>query len=198
MLRAVGTEAGPAGGEGTSDEALVALGISDRAAFGLLYDRYLGPVYRYCYGRLGDRERAEDATSLVFARALAALPAQHGPSVRAWLFAIAHNVVLNSRRDARADRPLDDAVSVPDPGPAPDDLAEAAEQRRFVADALARLPDEQRRVVELRLAGLTGPEVAAAIGRSHDSVRSTQRRALAKLRLLLGIAPTGEEERDAS
>ena len=51
------------------------------------------------------------------------------------------------------------------------------------------LPEEQRRVVELRLAGLTGPEVAAALGRSHDSVRTTQRRALARLRTLLGITP---------
>jgi len=181
-----------------SDEALVALALTDRAAFGLLYDRYLGPVYRYCHGRLGDREQAEDATSLVFARALAALPTQRGPSVRSWRFAIAHNVVANSRRDARFDRPLDHAIAIADPGPAPDDLAEAAERRRSVAEALARLPAEQRRVVELRLAGLSGPEVAATIGRSHDSVRTTQRRALARLRLLLGITPAAAAEEEGS
>ncbi|MDF3038732.1 MAG: transcriptional regulator, LuxR family [Thermomicrobiales bacterium] len=68
-------------------------------------------------------------------------------------------------------------------------MAEAAERRRSVSEALALLPEEQRRIVELRLAGLTGPEVAAALGRSHDSVRTTQRRALARLRTLLGITP---------
>jgi RNA polymerase sigma-70 factor (ECF subfamily) len=183
--------------EETNDEALVALALHDRHAFGLLYDRYVGPVYRYCYGRLGNREQAEDATSLVFARALAALPTQRGPSVRSWLFAIAHNVVLNMRRDAASDHPLDDAFDLADPGPSPDELAAEAERRSSVAWALTQLPEEQRRVVELRLAGLTGPEVAATIGRSHDSVRTTQRRALARLRILLGIADS-EEGRDAS
>jgi DNA-directed RNA polymerase specialized sigma24 family protein len=63
---------------------------------------------------------------------------------------------------------------------------------------LTRLPEGQRRVVELRLAGLTGPEVAAALGRSHDAVRSEQRRALAALRELLGITTENGECRDAS
>jgi RNA polymerase sigma-70 factor (ECF subfamily) len=184
--------------EETSDEGLAALALHDRHAFGLLYSRYVGPVYRYCYGRLGDREEAEDATSLIFARALAALPTQRGPSVRSWLFAIAHNVVINMRRDATFDRPLDAALDLADPGPTPDELATDAERYRSVGWALTQLPEEQRRVVELRLAGLTGPEIAATIGRSHDSVRSTQRRALARIRGLLGITSHAEERLDVS
>jgi RNA polymerase sigma-70 factor, ECF subfamily len=184
--------------ETTSDEELVALALHDREAFGLLYDRYVGPVYRYCYGRLGDREEAEDATSLIFSRALAALPTHRGVSFRSWLFAIAHNVVLNTRRDASHHHPLAIVVEIPDPGPRPEGMAEAAECRRSVSEALALLPEEQRRVVELRLAGLTGPEVAATLGRSHDSVRTTQRRALARLRTLLGITPEAKVGRHAS
>jgi RNA polymerase sigma-70 factor (ECF subfamily) len=175
--------------EETSDEAIVARALHDRQAFGLVYDRYVDPVYRYCYGRLGSREEAEDATSLIFARALAALPTHRGGSFRSWLFAIAHNVVLNARRDAPRHHQLAIVVELADPGPRPDEMAEAAERRRSVSEALALLPEEQRRIVELRLAGLTGPEVAAALGRSHDSVRTTQRRALARLRTLLGITP---------
>ena len=52
--------------------------------------------------------------------------------------------------------------------------------------AVARLPDDQRFAVELRLAGLNGPEVAAAMGRSHDAVRKLQLRAIEKLRAELG------------
>lgn len=184
--------------EETSDEALVALALRDRQAFGLLYDRYVDAIYRYCYGRLGDREDAEDATSVIFARALAALPAQRGLSFRSWLFAIAHNVVLNSRRDAGHDQPLEAASERLDPGPTVEELVTDADRRRSVSQALAHLPDQQRRVVELRLAGLTGPEVATTLGRSHDSVRTTQRRALAALRVLLGVTRDAEEGRNAS
>ncbi len=184
--------------EEKSDETLVALALGDRQAFGLLYDRYIDAVYRYCYGRLGDREDAEDATSLIFARALAALPTQRGPSFRSWLFAIAHNVVLNSRRDAGHSQPLDAAHERLDPGPSVEELVTEADRRHSVRKALARLPDAQRRVVELRLAGLSGPEVAVALGRSHDSVRTTQRRALAALRVLLNVTRDTEEGRNAS
>ena len=137
--------------EETSDETLVILALRDRQAFGLLYDRYVGPVYRYCYGRLGDREDAEDATNLIVSRALAALPTHRGGSFRSWLFAIAHNVVVNTRRDAFHRHPLPLVVEVPDPGPRLEEMAEAAERRRTVSDALTLLPEEQRRVVGLRL-----------------------------------------------
>jgi RNA polymerase sigma-70 factor, ECF subfamily len=179
-----------------SDEVLVALAVRDRAAFGALYDRYVDSIYRYCSGRLGDRDQAEDATSQIFTRALAALPTQRGPSVRSWLFTIAHNVVLNTRRDLPLDRPLESAWVVIDPSPPLDDLAAERERRHALRQALTHLPDEQRRIVELRLAGLTGPEIAITLGRSHDAVRTSQRRALAQLRVLLGLAPTTKEGRD--
>jgi RNA polymerase sigma-70 factor (ECF subfamily) len=184
----------------TSDEVLVARALADRQAYALLYDRYVGPIYRYCYGRLGDREEAEDATSVVFARALAALSTQRGASFRSWLFTIAHNVVLNARRDTVAGRPLTTALEIVDPEPLPEAWVLAEERRRSLSEALVLLPEEQRRVVELRLAGFTGPEIAVTLGRSHDSVRSTQRRALARLRQLLDITPhpNAVEGRDAS
>jgi RNA polymerase sigma-70 factor, ECF subfamily len=183
---------------GASDEALVTLALHDRQVFGLLYDRYVDPIYRYCYGRLDQREDAEDATTLIFTRALAALPTQRGVSFRSWLFAIAHNVVLNARRDGVSNQSLDAALEVLDPSPTIEDLAAAADRRHSVNQALWLLPEEQRRVVELRLAGLTGPEVATTLGRSHDSIRTTQRRALARLRVLLSVTPEASEGRHAS
>ena len=179
----------------TSDEALVAAALADREAFGFLYDRYVDRVYRYCYGRLGDREAAEDATSLIFVRAMAALPTHRGGSFRSWLFTIAHNVVLNARRNASRAQSLTVMEEIAEPGPQLDERAEDAERWHAVRRALASLPEEQRRVVELRLAGLTGPEVALVVGRSHEAVRTTQRRAVARLRGLLGVASASEEGR---
>jgi RNA polymerase sigma-70 factor (ECF subfamily) len=79
------------------DDALVARAREDRRAFAPLYERYFDAVYRYCYHRLGNWTDAEDATSLVFANALGALPRfrDHAGSFRSWLFTIAHNVVGN-------------------------------------------------------------------------------------------------------
>ncbi len=172
---------------------LVAAALRDRRAFAVLYRRYVEAVYRYCYHRLGGREAAEDATSQVFVKALAAL-ASHRPdrSFRSWLFAIAHNVVTDSYRARRPVQPLAAAVDVVDAAPTPEEVAIAADERRSVGALLARLPPDQGRVLELRLAGLTGPEVAQVLGRSLGSVKIAQVRAYARLRTMLGAA-TREE-----
>jgi RNA polymerase sigma-70 factor (ECF subfamily) len=171
---------------GTEEAALVARAVGDRRAFAPLYARYLDPVHRYCHRRLGTREAAEDATSLVFAKALAALPTFRGGSFRAWLFAIAHRVVVDEYRSTRPDRTMETAAGVPDPAPTPEEVALAGEGERDVRRLLASLATEQRHVIELRLAGLNGREIADVLGRSHAWVRTTQVRALARLRTLAG------------
>ncbi len=88
---------------------------ADREAFALLYRRHVSQVYRYCYCRLGNREAAEDATSAVFTKALIALPRYRGGSFRAWLFAIAQNVVVDDYRSRRPVQPLAAAADLVDP-----------------------------------------------------------------------------------
>ncbi len=164
----------------------------DPAAFAPLYDHYFDPIYRYCHRRLGNPEDAADATSLVFARTLAALPRyQHrrDATFRSWVFAIAHNVITDGYRvrDRRAEAPIEVAGDLPDPSrdAAPEAVALAAETRRSLLAALALLSTDQRRIVELRLAGLTGPEIARVLNRTLGSVKVAQHRAYAKLRLIL-------------
>jgi RNA polymerase sigma-70 factor (ECF subfamily) len=176
------------------ERALVVRAKSDRAAFGLLYDRYVERVYGYCYRRLQTPEEAEDATSLVFTRALAALPRyrEDGPSFAAWLFAIARNVVVDevrSRREhARGDSWIDDGFA---PGTdltvGPEETALIADDVRELRALLVQLPAEQARLIELRLAGLTDKEIAFVLGRSHGAVRVAQHRAVRRLRVMLGI-----------
>jgi RNA polymerase sigma factor (sigma-70 family) len=62
-----------------------------------------------------------------------------------------------------------------------------------VWEALAQLSEEHRRIVELRLAGLTDREIAAALGKSHGAIRMSQMRAVRRLRALL--LPPDETER---
>src|SRR5687768_14290831 len=122
--------------EPADDASLAARARDDPSAFAALYDRYVDAVLRYCYGRLGHWADAEDVTSLIFARVSAALPRFREGSFRSWLFAIAHNAVLNSRRDRRGDEALDEAL--PDRAPSPEELAVASAERDEVRRALSQ------------------------------------------------------------
>jgi len=183
----------------TEDDAtLVAQTKRDRQAFALLYRRYVETVYRYCYRRLGSQEEAEDATSQIFTRALAALPRLGDQPFRAWLFTIAHNVVADVYRD-RSRIPWSSPQQAPpreeeieDPNPTPEHQLLAAEQGRSIRILLAQLPEESRHLLELRLAGLTDVEIAHVLGRSHGAVRVAQHRAVMRLRALRAAAEATE------
>jgi RNA polymerase sigma-70 factor (ECF subfamily) len=175
-----------------SDDDLVTLTRCDPAAFATLYRRYAVAVYRYCDRALGDRAAAEEVTQTVFLRALNALSAYRGGSFRSWLFAIAHNAVVDTRRARRPLTSLDDALGLPDAAASPEEQALAAVERRELARLLAQLPSEQRAAVELRLAGLNDKEIARVLGRSPGAVRSAQYRAVRRLRDLLSREPERE------
>jgi RNA polymerase sigma-70 factor (ECF subfamily) len=181
------------------EASLVALAQRDPRAFAPLYRAYFDPVYRYCLRGLGDREAAADATQEVFTKALAALPRFRDEAFRPWVFAIAHNVVVDAhrRRGRRPhEAPLDAAACQVDPAPAPDQVALSDEAKYSVHALLVQLPADQRAVVELRLADLTGKEVAAVLGRSLGSVKIAQHRAFRRLRDLMAADADGAEDRD--
>ena len=174
-----------------ADAELVAAARVDRAAFAPLYQQYVDPVFRYCLRRLGSRESAEDATSQVFTKVLAGLPGYRAErsSFRSWLFAVSHNVLVDFERARRPQQELDGADLIADPDPGPEDAALATESRREVQLLLASVPPDQRRVLELRLAGLTTAEIAQALGMTPNAVRVSQFRAMTRLRLVMGLAP---------
>ena len=70
--------------------------------------------------------------------------------------------------------------------------------RRRVLALLVRLPDHQRQIVELRLAGLTGIEIAQALGRSRANIDVSQYRAVVRLRALLGLTAASQEANDGT
>lgn len=180
-----------------TESAIIARSRDDPSAFAPLYSTYFSPVFHYCLRSLGDREAAADATSQIFIKALIALPGYRSGSFRSWLFTIAHNVLVDSSRRRRVHVPLDDAGDLPSAESMPEEHALAAEDRRTLEALLARLPPNQRQIVELRLAGLTGPEIATTLGISHAAVKSRQFRAYGQLRVLLGERPDTCRTEDA-
>ena len=168
----------------------------DPEAFGALFDRYHGPVYRYVAARVGRPSDAEDLAQLVFVKALEALPRyeRRGVPFGGWLFRLARNVVIDHIRTRREHVTIDLVVEKSSDVGGPDDLAVLRQEMDSVAIALRRLTPEQREAIELRFfAGLSAKEAAEAMGRQEGTVRGLQFRAIAALRRELGVQPDTDE-----
>jgi RNA polymerase sigma-70 factor, ECF subfamily len=197
-LRGASIDAGEDASGLDADLRAVTLARSDPRAFAPIYERYAEAIYSFCYRRLGDPELASDAASTVFLRAVAAVGsfqprrAEAGSTVRAWLYQIARNIVTDHHRRARSHASIDlpDAPDLIDRTATPEELALGAEEARLVAGLLSALPERQRTVVELRLAGLTGAEIAHTLGTTVPAVKALQVRAYRELRQRLDATPT--------
>ena len=183
------------------DDVLIEAAKRDPQAFAPLYERYRQGIFLYCYRRLGTPEAADDATSIVFVKAFAAIGrfrpscSRDGSTFRSWLFSIAHNVVIDNWRRSRRHESLDASDDetftghLIDRGKSPEEVAIGAEEERSVVTLLSQLPDRHRAVVELRLAGLSSNEIAHALGLSASAAKSIQFRAYRALRDLVDANP---------
>ncbi len=180
------------GGEGSSRRAeappaLVAQARTERVAFGQLYDLYVRRVYAFCALGGRSREEAEDLTAQTFERALRAIDRyeERGAPFSAWLLRIAAHVVADRARraeplDAAAPLNDDDDGAAADAGP---DWTEEWALATWLRGRLAALPEDQRRVVQLRYyEDRSFGDVAARMDRSENAVKQLLRRALAALR----------------
>ena len=156
-----------------------------------LYDQYAGQLLGYVLRQVhGDRQAAEDIVQETLLRAWThpdALDPAKG-SVRAWLFAVARNLVIDAAR-ARQARPREIAserlgedwvASVPDPGA---DAFERSLDALEVAEVLEALSPEHRSVlVETYYRGATVAEAAKTLGVPPGTVKSRTYYALRALR----------------
>lgn len=181
-------------GHDPSEDRLVQAAKRHRADFGPLYERYADAVYGYCYRRVNDPEVAADLTSHIFIRALDGLPRFTGANFRAWLFTIARNTVIDHYRTDRRMNDIPDTLTSTDPSP--ETLALTNETRATFQDAMHHLTDQQREIVNLRLAGLTGNDIARITGLSLSAVKSTQVRAYSRLRSLMSSHAEPEAAHD--
>jgi RNA polymerase sigma factor (sigma-70 family) len=104
------------------------------------------------------------------------------------LVAYANTTFLNCARDlcprgpGNASFDGDIVEMLPARGLDPEQRQLEAERLRLVREAIAELTARQKEVLRLYLAGLQGPDIAAAVGRSHDRVRNI----LTEVRDILG------------
>ena len=168
------------------ESRLIAAALLDPAAFAPLYERHAPDIYRFCYVRLGLRDAADDLTARVFIRAIERLhqyKPKPGATFRSWLFAIARNMLADDWRRRKDIRLLPDQIDLTrDDYPGPEAVTIHRSEMDRLRAALAGLPERQQDVVELRMVGFTGPEIADALGISIAAVKSAQSRAYASLR----------------
>lgn len=156
----------------------------DHDELSVVYDDYHPLVYKYIYRRVGNIEVARDLTAEVFSRLLEAVHKGTGPSVsiRAWLFRVAHNIVIDHyrRRNSNQHLPIEEQVSGNNPDP--EERAETNRQIDEIREALSLLTPDQQQVLALKfLEGLSNSEVAEIIGKTVGAVKALQHRALSSL-----------------
>lgn len=163
----------------------------DANAYGELYSRYLDPIYRYIFFRVGVQEEAEDLTETVFLKAWEAISGykDFGNPFSSWLYRIAHNMVVDFHRKIKplpnrseTDENLedtDDAKSILG-------IVIEAEQLVELGKAIGQLPPEQQQVIVFRfIEGMSHAEIAKIIGKNEGTCRMIQHRALVGLNKLL-------------
>ena len=166
------------------DRALIEAAQADPARFVEVYDRYVDRVFAYVSRRTGSRTVAEDITSEVFQQALSNLPRfeWRGVPFAAWLYRMAANATADYwRRQGRE--------SQEPPPDLPDErVHEELERRISLFQLVDRLPELQRRVIEMRFVeDKSVRDVAATLDRTEGAVKQLQLRALENLRKGMGL-----------
>ena len=153
-----------------------------------LYEEYYDKLARYAHIHIGNRAEAEDIAGEVFLKALESLGSyqERGIPMQAWLFRIAHNMVVDHlrKREKRRTVPID-TLQI-ESGKDPATIAEKNLELERVSKAMEQITPAQRKVVGLRFfGGLTSKEVGQVLNKSDGAVREMQRAAIETLRRLL-------------
>lgn len=169
----------------TDDDLAQRFRAGDETALREAYDRYGRAVLHLATSTLVNRSDAEDVTQATFVAAWLGRDTfdPDKGSLIGWLLGIGRRKVIDRiRASARETRVVETVRQLPEPvstGPDPD----AVVDRLVVADELARLPEDQRRMLELAFYDdLTHQQISAVTGVPLGTVKSHIRRGMASLK----------------
>jgi RNA polymerase sigma-70 factor (ECF subfamily) len=180
------------------DESLLPrLAAGDRAALDRLYDRYAGPTYALLLRIVADRQLAEDLLQEVFLRVWQRAGSYQVERGRAltWVLSIAHNLdeMRRQRRrpqeaEEREDASVTDVLAaLPTAEPGPEQVVWEQHRRAQIIEAMGKLPEAQRILIELAyFEGYTQSQLAAQLGEPLGTIKTRLRLGVQKLRGILG------------
>jgi RNA polymerase sigma-70 factor (ECF subfamily) len=161
---------------------------SKEARLSRLFEDHFDQIMRYVSARVNSFADAEDLAGEVFVKATASIDKYKdtGAPIQAWLFKIAHNLVIDyRRRKSKIDFVPIEGMQA-ESGEDVENMAETRIEFGRVIKALDKLTDDQRQVIELRFLGeLNSEETAKVLSKKGGTVRQVQSVALAKLRQIL-------------
>ena len=146
---------------------------------------YRAPLLDFCSRYLSDRHEAEEVVQEVLMAAIA--EENEVQDFRAWLYRAARNRCISRLRERarRTGAALPPASEVPDSIRRPISYLVAEERTSRLADAVDRLPETYREVVELRyIEGLHRAEIATLLELDLSTVKWRLSEALRRLRQL--------------
>ncbi|MDA1189006.1 MAG: sigma-70 family RNA polymerase sigma factor [Chloroflexi bacterium] len=182
------------------NELVIQAQSGDRVAFASLYDHFYDRIYRYVMFKTSNSSEAEDLAEGVFLRMLEAIHTykHQGVPFAAWLFRIAHNLVIDHHRKRSRERltPLDSAAQIADKShQGLDERLDVGLAMVHVNQAMEGLTDLQREAITLRFAGgLSVQETARAMGKKENAVKALQHAGINKLRRILTAAARPVEQ----
>lgn len=171
-----------------AERLLVERAKTDPEAFGALYDRYFGQIYRFVFSRLRDQTAAEDVTSEVFMKALRSIPRYQdtGRPFTAWLYQISVNTINDRYRATRPTVDLDEMYDLAAAGPGLEDTAVRRAELREIWRSVESLPAQQRTALVLKFQeDLKISDIAAVMGKSDGAVKLLIHRGVTRLRSVL-------------
>lgn len=169
---------------------LVTRAKSDADAFGQLYLLYVDRIYSYHYRHTGNSTEAEDLTSRTFYRALRSINSyrEKGASFQAWLFRIAHNLVINWYRDSGRHQSvsIDSVQPIHSTLDMPHEYVEAIEEHERLLQVIANLPEDRKTLLLLKFVEqMSNVEIATVLGRTEGAIKALYHRTLLSLREMM-------------
>jgi len=169
-------------GSESEERLLIEAAQKDPGRFAELYELHFHRVYAYIARRVSDRNETQDLTAHVFQQALANLGKfkWRGAPFITWLYRIASNALSDQRKRQSREVVSDDLIN----GESSSEVdVEEIEQRALLFKAVDALPDDQRRVIIMRLAEEKSiRDIAAELDRSEGAIKQLQFRGLENLR----------------
>lgn len=172
------------------DQLLAQAAEGDRHSFGEFYALHLNEIYRYILFRVNDHDEAEDLTAKVFLEVWESLAgARLEPkiiNIRAWIYRIARNKVIDYHRTRKPQEPLEGNSDNRLQGA----WLESDVDDLFISQELARglrqLPTNYQEVIILRFINrMSHADVAEVMNITTGHVRVLQYRALKQMREII-------------